>query len=79
MTSLDSPLMHALAVHDTLCPLTHLRELDLDGSHFTGQIPRWIGDCFPNLHERSTAPVPLFFTSLPSISVSYPRTLPFVS
>lgn len=46
-------------MHDALCPLTHLRELDVDGSHFTGPIPRWIGDCFPNLHERTRSLVTL--------------------
>ena len=34
-----------------LCPLRHLRELDLDGSWLTGPIPRWIATCFPNLKE----------------------------
>ena len=33
------------------CPLVHLRELDLDGSHLTGELPRWIADCFPHLKE----------------------------
>jgi Fungal cellulose binding domain len=33
------------------CPFVHLRELDMDGSHYTGSIPSWIGDCFPHLKE----------------------------
>ena len=34
-----------------LCPFVHLRELDLDGSHLTGPLPRWVADCFPHLKE----------------------------
>ncbi len=33
------------------CPLRHLREFDVDGSHFTGPIPRWLATCFPHLKE----------------------------
>jgi len=47
-----------------LCPLVHLRELDLDGSHLTGPFPRWVADCFPHLKEldlsygRLSGPIP---------------------
>ena len=33
------------------CPFKHLREFDMDGSHLTGSLPRWIADCFPHLSE----------------------------
>ena len=39
------------SIGPAFCPLVHLRELDLDGSHFTGPLPRWIADCFPHLRE----------------------------
>ena len=43
------------------CPLVHLRELDLDGSHLTGELPRWIADCFPHLKGACPlACVPLY-------------------
>ncbi len=34
-----------------LCGLHHLRELDLDGSRFTGPFPDWVLSCFPLLQE----------------------------
>ncbi|GIL96108.1 hypothetical protein Vretimale_1986, partial [Volvox reticuliferus] len=34
-----------------LCALHHLRELDLDGSHFSGPFPDWTLTCFPALQE----------------------------
>ena len=34
-----------------LCPLSHLRELDIDGGRMTGPLPEWLGDCFPKLTE----------------------------
>lgn len=34
-----------------LCPLVHLRQIDLDGGHLTGSIPTGFADCFPNLLE----------------------------
>ena len=39
------------SLKSALCPLSHLRELDLDGSHLTGPLPVWIADCFPYLKE----------------------------
>lgn len=33
------------------CGLSRLRELDLDGSAFTGPLPPWIITCFPDLQE----------------------------
>ena len=33
------------------CPFVHLREFDVDGSHFTGAIPRWLATCFPHVKE----------------------------
>ena len=33
------------------CPFSHLREFDVDGSHFTGPVPRFLSDCFPHLRE----------------------------
>lgn len=65
-------------MHDALCPLTHLRELDVDGSHFTGPIPRWIGDCFPNLHERTRSLVtPGFFVGFDSAHITSSVDLSF--
>lgn len=29
-----------------LCPFRHLRELDLDGSRFTGPVLEWVSRCF---------------------------------
>jgi hypothetical protein len=34
-----------------LCPFSHLRELDLDGGRLVGEIPEWLGECFPRLQE----------------------------
>ena len=35
----------------SLCPFSHLRELDLDGGRLVGAIPEWLGECFPRLQE----------------------------
>ena len=43
--SLDGPLPREL------CLLPNLRELDIDGGHFTGPIPDWLKECFPGLQE----------------------------
>lgn len=34
-----------------LCGLRNLRELDLDGSHYSGPFPDWILSCFSVLQE----------------------------
>jgi len=34
-----------------LCPFVHLRELDLDGGHLSGSLPRFLETCFPHLKE----------------------------
>jgi hypothetical protein len=34
-----------------LCPLKHLRELDLDGNKLTGPLPDWAPHCWPKLRE----------------------------
>ena len=52
------------SLKNVYCPFSHLRELDLDGSHFTGGVPSWIADCFPHLSEldlsygRFSGPLP---------------------
>jgi hypothetical protein len=34
-----------------LCLFPALRELDIDGGHFSGPVPDWLLDCFPGLQE----------------------------
>ncbi len=52
------------------CPFTHLREFDVDGSHFTGPIPKWLAECFPHLKEldlsygRLSGPIPDWVSQL---------------
>ena len=39
------------AFEETLCPFEHLRELDMDGGRLRGEVPAFIGRCFPRLTE----------------------------
>ena len=44
------------SLQDVLCPFNHLRELDLDGSHLTGALPRCVAQHRARIRIGPAAP-----------------------